>query len=66
MLSFRSIGRAVYDRRNWPVIFMAGAVVFLGSQFFEALGLDSSVWVIASIVIMALAARPFVKTSASD
>ena len=63
MLSFRSIERVVNDRRNWPVIIVAGAVVFIGSLLFEAFGLDSAVWVIALIAIIAIAVRSFIKTS---
>ena len=28
MLNFRYVGRAVNDRRNWPQIILAGAIVF--------------------------------------
>lgn len=66
MLSFRSVGRVVNDRRNWPVIIISGAAVFFGSQLFEAFGLDSAVWVIALIAIIAIAARSFIKTSPID
>jgi hypothetical protein len=65
MLSFKSVGQAIDDRRNWPIMALAGALVFLGSQIFEALGLDSAAWMIALIVIIALAARPFIRSSPS-
>jgi hypothetical protein len=62
MFSFRSVGRTISDRRNWPVILAGGALTFLGSLVFEALGFDSGLWVLALIVVVGIAARPFVKT----
>ena len=66
MLSFRNLGLAINDRQNWPVIISAGAAVFLGSQIFEALGVESAVWTIALIFVISLAARPYVKMSRYD
>lgn len=63
MISFQSVGRVVNDRRNWPVILFAGALAFLGSEVFDAIGLDSVVWTVALIFIIAVAARPFIKAS---
>jgi len=54
------------DRRNWPIIAIAGALTFLGSQIFEAWGLDSAAWIIGLIAIIALAARPFIRSSSSS
>lgn len=66
MISFQSVGRVVNDRRNWPVIIISGAAVFIGSQLFEAFGLDSAVWIITLIAIIAMVARSFIKTSPID
>ena len=63
MLSFRSVVRVVNERRNWLVILIAGSVVFLGSELFEAIGLDSAVWTVALIVMIAIAARPLINAS---
>ena len=54
------------DRRNWPVIIVSGAAVLIGSQLFEAFGLDSAVWIITLIATIAMVARSFIKTSPID
>ncbi len=62
MFSFRSMGQVLGDRRNWSIIAIAGALVFLGSQIFEAWSLDSAAWIFALIAVIAFAARPFMKS----
>ena len=66
MLRFRDLRLALNDGRNWPLIFTAGALVFIGSQIFEVLGFDSAVWIIALIFMISFAARPFIKTWRQD
>ena len=66
MPSFGSFDRAIGNRRNWPVIGAAGALVFLGSQLLKSLGFDSASWIIALIVLVTIAAARFVQTSTED
>lgn len=66
MPSFGSVGRAIGNRRNWLVIGAAGALVFLGSQLLQSLGLDSAGWMIALIVIITIAARRYFQTSTKN
>ena len=66
MPSFGSFGRVIGNRRNWPVIGAAGALVFLGSQLLQSLGLDSAGWMIALIVLVTIAAARYFQTSTED
>lgn len=61
MISFASLGQTVSNRRNWPAILCAGALVFLGQQLLEGAGFTSGLWIIALIVLASLAVRPLMR-----